>query len=835
MADNLELKVIFTAVDKFVRPVNAIADGARNASRELKNARAAMKGLGDQQKLIDSFRSTNKALGIDTRRLEDARATVARLAGEMAATNAPTVALQRAFAEAKKEAAQLSANVNRLAESKQRLRSQLSVAGIDTKQLSAAQRDLKGRMDQATAAVNAQSAALETANRRMQRLKAAQAELAKTQQRVGQVRSAGAGMLAGGIAVGLPAVASTKAYAEFETAMLGVARQVEGARDANGRYTQTYYEMGKAIQSMSERLPMSANDIARIVEGAARMGIQGKDNLLKFAETAAVMASAFDLPADKIGEDMGKIANLYKIPIANIRELGDTINWLDDNAQSQGGDIIDVMQRIAGVVTTAKMNFREAAALGSTFLSLGARPEVAASASEAMIRELSIATMQSKRFRAGAAMLKLDLNELQKAASTSPTATILKVMDAINRLPEEKRLEAATRLFGKEYGDDAAKLATNLAEYRKQLALVNDEKARGSMQRESDSVNASVNARMEMAKNALGNLATDLGESMRPALVETLERTLAIAQAVRAWSAENPQLAAGLMSVVKWLAIGLTTLGGLALAASAVLGPFAMAKFAFTALGVSGVSMSGLLAGGFNLIMKGIGGIGTALLWISRLALAHPILALITAIAAGALYVWQNWDTLGPRFRALIDSIGNYFGNLKDRAIEAGRNMIDGMIGGITSRWDALKTTVTGIGDKSVDWVKDKLGIHSPSQVFADLGGYTVQGFEKGILANVDGPLGAISLLSKRLAAIGAGVVISGAAAAGDVAIDTRPAMSGHAGSRYSASGGDTFVFHINAAPGMDENALARAVRDEFERRQNTEASRKRARLRDID
>lgn len=602
--------------------------------------------------------------------------------------------------------------------------------------------------------------------------------------------------------------------------MLGVARQVEGARDANGRYTRTYYEMGRAIQAMSERLPMAANDIAAIVEGAARMGIKGKENLLNFAETATVMASAFDLPADKIGDDMGKIANLYKIPIANIRELGDTINWLDDNAQSQGGDIIEVLQRIAGVVTTAKMNFKEAAALGSTFLSLGAGADVAANASQAMIRELSIATMQTKRFHEGAQMLKLDLKELQKAANSSPTETILKVMEAINRLPAEKRIEAATRLFGKEYGDDAAKLATNLAEYRKQLALVNDEKSRGSMQRESDSVNASVNARLSMAKNALTNLASDLGESMRPALVETLEGVLAVAQAIRAWTAENPQLAAGLMSVVKWLAIGVTTLGGIALAASAILGPFAMARFAFTALGLSGASMSGILAGGFGLIMKGVGALGTALLWVANLALAHPVLALITAIAMGAMLIWKHWDTLGPRFFALIDKISTYFGGLKDRAIEAGRNMIDGMISGITSRWDALKTTVTGIGDKSVDWVKDKLGIHSPSRVFAELGGYVMQGFQLGMSNGEGGPLAALGSLSKRLAAIGAGVVISGSAAAGG----TMPSASGMA-----------VTINIYAAPGQGTGDIQRQVEQALENIERRRQSRQRSRLRDTE
>lgn len=48
------------------------------------------------------------------------------------------------------------------------------------------------------------------------------------------------------------------------------------------------------------------------------------------------MASkAFELPADQLSESLGKIAGLYKVPIQNIGELGDAINYLDDNAKSK--------------------------------------------------------------------------------------------------------------------------------------------------------------------------------------------------------------------------------------------------------------------------------------------------------------------------------------------------------------------------------------------------------------------------------------------------------------------------------------------------------------------
>lgn len=832
MANPLELKVIFSAVDKFVRPVNAITGSARAASKELKGAEQALKSLHDQQKLIDNFRSTNKALGIDAAKLEEARARVRGIADAMAATTTPSAAMQRSFAQARDEAAQLSANVNRLIERKQRLRQELSAVGLDTKQLASGQRDLKARIDAATASVKAHGDALEAANKKMQRLKAAQADLAKSREMAGKLAGTGAKLGAAGAATSLPIAMTTQAYADFETAMLGVARQVEGARDENGKYTATYHEMGAEIKAMSERLPLTANEIAKIVEGGARMGIQGKANILTFSEMTAVMSSAFDLPVEQVGEDIGTLSKLYKIPIKDIQQLGDTINWLDDNALSKGGDIIDVMKRIAGTAEMVKMNFGQAAALGSTFLSLGARAEVAASASNAMIRELSIATMQTKRFQGGLAMLKLSAKDVQLGMNKDATGTILKVLEAIKALPEQKQLEAATRLFGKEFGDDAAKLASNLEEYRRQLKLVRDEEARGSMQREADTRNRTINARMTMAKNALGNVATDLGETLRPELVATLERTLALTQAVRAWGAENPRLAAGLMSAAKGAALLLTVLGVLTLGAAAVLGPLALVKFSLVTLGLSGVSASGALA----MISGGFMKVGSALLWVGRLAMAHPVLALITLLAAGAVYVWQNWDSLGPKFMGLIDRISGFFGGLKDRALTIGSDMIDGMIAGFRARWEALKSTVTGIGDSTVGWLKERLGIRSPSRVFAELGGYTMQGFEQGLQGGADGPLSAVGDLAKKLAGIGAGVVLSGAAGAADLKLDTRPPLT-QAAMMAQAAGGGQNVYNINisVAPGTDTQGLAALVAREIERIEARRASQRRSALRDPD
>lgn len=641
--NTLELKVVFAAIDKFVRPVKAITGAASQASKALRDNTARMKELNKTVENIDAFKKLQADAAITANSFAKNQRAVEALKAEISRAGVPTKAMAGELATLTRRSEELRQKHQSLARGEQALFEKLKAAGIDTRNLAEQRQRLASASADAANQSRHLGAALDAENRKMKRLYQAQAELRNARERAGKLAMAGAGITAAGVAVGAPAAKAAKDFADFETAMLGVARQMDGARDDNGKVTRTYWEMADAIKAMSERLPGSANDIARIVEGGARMGIQGKENLLTYTETTAIMAKAFDLPVDQVGEDVGKLSQLYKVPINDIRSLGDTINWLDDQALAKGGDIIDVMKRIAGTADMVKMNFGEAAALGSTFLSLGANPEVAASASNAMMRELSIATMQSKRFQGGMSMLGLNSKDVQSGMTRDATGTIIRVLEKIKSLAGDKQLEAATRIFGKEFGDDAAKLASNLDEYRRQLQLVKDQKAIGSMQREADAWGDTLNARIENAQNAFSNLSTDLGKHLKPAIAATLEKTLSMIQAVRNWAAENPRLADGLITASKWLAIALTAIGGLTVAAGAILVPLAALKFSMVTLGLSG-------AGAFGMI-------GTAIKLVSSTLLTNPIGLTLAGIATAAVLIYENWDWLKGKFTAIVDAM----------------------------------------------------------------------------------------------------------------------------------------------------------------------------------
>ncbi|QCT18514.1 phage tail tape measure protein [Jejubacter calystegiae] len=882
MSDNsLRLQVILNAVDKITRPFRAAQASSRELAAAIQQSRARLKELDNQAGRIDGFRKANAQLAVTGNNLKAAREEAARLATQFAATNRPTAAQARLLEQARNRVNELQGKYNGLRQSVQRQRLALNDAGIDTRRLSSTQRELRQNADEARRSLDRQQQTLRRLGEQQRKLAAAREQYARRLEVRDRVAGAGATTMAAGVALGAPVMASVKSYVSLEDAMKGVAKQVNDLRDDNGNRTARFYEMQDAIKAASERLPMEygAVDFAALVEGGARMNVANpndswedqKRDLLAFAATAAKASTAFEMPADELSESMGKIAQLYKVPTRNIEQLGDVLNYLDDNAMSKGGDIINVLQRLGGVAD--RLDYRKAAALGSTFLSLGTAPEVAASAANAMVRELSTATRQSKDFFLGMNMLGLKPADVQRQMTKDAMGTIQRVLEKVNNLPQDQRLSVMTMIFGKEFGDDAAKLANNLPELKRQLGLTAGNGANGSMQRESDINADSLSAQWMLVKTGAQNTFSSLGETLRQPLMDIMNVVKKITGATRRWVEQNKPLAGALMKVAAAVAAIMVVTGTLMVAVAAVLGPLALMKLSFTVLGIKG-------AGAFGLITRAISGMGQGIVWLGRLMFANPILAVIGLIAAGALLIWQNWDTLGPKFKALWDGIRNGvssawegirnaisakwdalvngFSSLADRFKAAGAAIIDGVLNGINEKWEALKARLSAITDFLPDWMKpggDDNKIPRPGQQgergggglwdrFAGMfdSGGTIPRGQFGI-AGENGPEiihGPASITSRRrtasLAAAVAGMM--GVAAAPAEAAPLHP-MSLPV--KASAQSGRTVapvpVLHlethapitIHAAPGQSPQDIAREVARQLDERERRARARARS------
>lgn len=726
--NNLRLQVILNAVDKLTRPFRSAQASSKELATAVQQSRARLKELDTQAGSLESFRklqAENQKLGD---RLNYARQRASLLSNELGAMGPPSQRQIVALGRQQLATQRLEERQKKLQQQTALVRAELYRAGISANDGAGA----TARITRETMRYNQQLSEQETRLKRVgeqqRRMHAVRATYSRSLEVRDRIAGAGATTTAAGVGMGAPVMAAVKSYASMEDAMKGVAKQVNGLRDDNGNRTARFYEMQDAIKAASEKLPMEngAVDYAALVEGGARMNVANpndswadqKRDLLAFASTAAKASTAFELPADELSEGLGKIASLYKVPTRNIEQLGDALNYLDDNAMSKGADIIDVLQRMGGVAD--RLDYRKAAALGSTFLSLGAAPEIAASASNAMVRELSIATMQSKRFFAGMDLLKLNPAEIEKQMTTDAIGTIQRVLEKVNRLPQDKRLSAMTMLFGKEFGDDAAKLANNLPELQRQLRLTSGGDANGSMQKESDINKDSLSAQWLLVKTGAQNAFSSLGETLREPLLSIMNTVKEVTGTFRRWVEENPRLAGGLLKVAAAFAALMVVLGTVMLAVAALLGPLALMRLQFSILGIKG-------GGAFGLIGSAISGAGKSVVWLGRLMMANPILAAISLIAMGAIYIWQNWETLGPKFRALWEAISNGvsaawaivrqtisqkwteiisdIAALPEKFKAMGSAIIDSVLDGINEKWEALKSKLASVTDYLPDWM----------------------------------------------------------------------------------------------------------------------------------
>ena len=92
----------------------------------------------------------------------------------------------------------------------------------------------------------------------------------------------------------------------------------------------------------------------------------------------------------------------------------------------------------------------------------------------------------------------------------------------------------------------------------------------------------------------------------------------------------------------------------------------------------------------------------------------------------------EKWAEFKQNAKEKISDIKEWFSDLPDEMLKIGENIVSGIWDGITGMWDWLKEKVSGFVGNIVDGVKENLGIHSPSKVFAGIGGFMVEGLGEG-------------------------------------------------------------------------------------------------------
>lgn len=455
---------------------------------------------------------------------------------------------------------------------------------------------------------------------------------------------------------------------KFESAMADVKKVV------NFDTPTQFKEMGDDILNLTRTIPMAGEEIAAIVAAGGQSGV-ARENLLGYAKDAATMGVAFDMAAGDAGEAMATMANVLGKPITEMAQFGDVINHLSDNANSKAKDIVNVITRAGSDTRMLGLTEKQSAALGSTFLSMGKAPELAAQS----VKGMSAAFLQLKAGEHAKELKQLGFTTKSFAAAMNKDAqgAISTFVEKVKKMPDDKQYPLLAKIFGKQYADDVLMLAQNTGEYNRQLGLLQetDEHGKlkyiGSMQREFENRSNTAENKLTKLKNSISELATKIGASFLPVISSFVENITPVIYSIAKWVETNPQIMDWVLKIgggVAAVVAGLLTLHSAFSFVSAGLLPFIkVGKFLGGFLGnvlfsaISNLSLGlGYLIG---YVIKGAMMFGKAILMMSRALLTNPIGLIITGIAVAAYLIYENWVKVGPWFSELWGKVSGVFSN----------------------------------------------------------------------------------------------------------------------------------------------------------------------------
>jgi methyl-accepting chemotaxis protein len=104
----------------------------------------------------------------------------------------------------------------------------------------------------------------------------------------------------------------------------------------------------------------------------------------------------------------------------------------------------------------------------------------------------------------------------------------------------------------------------------------------------------------------------------------------------------------------------------------------------------------------------------------------ESITAFSTALSEGFAAAMTS---IQERIEALLE----WLATLPERFMEFGRNIIQGLLDGINEMWEALRERIVELGELLPQWMREMLGIASPSRVMHEIGTQIGQGLANGI------------------------------------------------------------------------------------------------------
>ncbi|MFG1173868.1 phage tail tape measure protein [Erwiniaceae bacterium CAU 1747] len=610
MSNNLRLQVILGAVDKLTRPFKNAQASSRELANALKASKDRLKALNDQTARVDGFRKLRSQLEGAGSDLAAARLKVVALAREFAAASNPTKKQAKELEQAKRQAAQLKRTFHNLQRSVQRQRNELNSAGINTRQLSAAQRRLRTDTQSTTASIERQQAELRKLGERQQKMSAIRSRYEKTQALRGRIAGAGVSMVAQGGAALMGIRSTVNEASRYDMELAGF--------KALGVGDKTLSEADKFARGMNI-IGNSATDNLKTLKEAHAVLRDFHEAKIVAPELARLQYATRFMSSHGVSDDAAENLRDQSPAVLKIAELRNQINNPDDFKKSvnmsaqamaaSGGMVLPddylAMMKTGGIAAKQLDNKAFYFSMSHIIQQIGGQRAGT---------QLSSAyqNLMMGRTTQGAATELMDLGLLDKnAVEYGKTGHIKKIkpgaltnkdlylndpfsylmQEIVPRIQkkhpklDERGMETAiAKLFSnRTAGDLFVTMFRERANINKQIQAGQDAYSVDQLVEAGKKTAQGQTLDLESKKR---DLYLQMGQDILPLYVSMLEKLSSVISRVTAFMRKHASAAKAVMVVLAGFALLATVFGTLALAAAAILGPLAAIRFGLSTLGV---------------------------------------------------------------------------------------------------------------------------------------------------------------------------------------------------------------------------------------------------------
>lgn len=867
----LKLEVIFGAKNKLSPALKVIVGSSNAASKALKKTNDQLRDLERQQNKIATFRKLKEDVKQATQELDKTNKKISSLKDQLSRN--PNSQLSAELKKAETEARRLNKVITEGKPKLMALRQELNQAGLKSTDLAQHQENLKNKIQGTNTEIDKQKKNLQNLNRMQQ-----------SHQKIASNARTAAAYGAGAAATGVGVMYSMRKPID-ETKRMDVEENRIASLGLGKEATKEAVQYAKAMQTFGtstldnlqlvrdgvtafadvHHAQMVAPTLAKMkFANEAMYGDSGAENEKKFMDMLKVIEMRNGLKSEKAFHEQANIIQQVITATGGRVQAEEWLNVIKTGGIAAKGidnkafyyKLEPLVQEMGGFrVGTAMMSAYQNVYQGRTTkraannlerLGLISDPSKVKHDKSGQISFLDVGAIK------GAELFKKDQFAWMEQVLVPQLKSkgITKEGDIIDAMGSIFTNRTASNLFAQMY--------MQRDQIHKNARL--NAGADNIDQLNSKAMGTTTGKEIE-AKANLHDAYLKFGTTILPIYTKAIETATSALQGFNGWMERNPTLAKMLGVGLLGIAASLVVIGGALVVFSPLILGIASLRFGLSSLILSGrmsMTVFKALPTVFGIAKAAFLGLGQAFMFVARLFLMNPIGLTITAIAVAAFLIYKNWEPIKGFFVGIWNTIKTAFNGgikgvsaliinwspiglfyaafakvmswfgieLPSKFTGFGGMIIDGLIKGIKTGFEKLKSLWATINSYMPSFMQKSMDIHSPSRVMAGLGGHIMSGLGVG-LQNGFPDLktkfsDVLGIFNPNISGLMQKINVAPALAK----IKTSHAQPAAAGRGEVIVQGDTITMHIHTQPGQSVQQIAQVVANMLDQRERQKMQR---------